>query len=218
MAEFAPIPSARVNTATAVKLGFLSNWRKAKRRSRRRVCMTYWSVAWHSIFSQKDNKTLQTVSLSLKGRGEFFPRLQGVAFEGVEDHVGPEEIVARLVKFRVEPPAMLALPRPGQLFSKGRRRIGLVHLVPVRGPVRHVNRQDELGIGHHHRLSRGDGEHIVGSLAIQPDDACWYRDATNLLVIGRDKRLGVGAGIRNSRPKPGRDIKELGDSLSISSG
>src|SRR2546428_12709084 len=30
----------------------------------------YQSVAWHSIFSQKDNKTLQTASSFLKGRGE----------------------------------------------------------------------------------------------------------------------------------------------------
>src|SRR5438128_4323863 len=31
---------------------------------------TYWSVAWHSIFSQKDKRTLQTASSFLKGRGE----------------------------------------------------------------------------------------------------------------------------------------------------
>src|SRR5438445_12992671 len=33
MAVFAPIPSARVSTATAVKPGFLSNWRKANFKS-----------------------------------------------------------------------------------------------------------------------------------------------------------------------------------------
>src|SRR6266446_10581358 len=33
MAVFAPMPNARVSTATAVKPGFFSNWRKAKRRS-----------------------------------------------------------------------------------------------------------------------------------------------------------------------------------------
>ena len=33
IAVFAPIPSARVSTATAVKPGFFSSWRKAKRRS-----------------------------------------------------------------------------------------------------------------------------------------------------------------------------------------
>ena len=32
-AVFAPMPSASVSMATAVKPGFLSNWRKAKRRS-----------------------------------------------------------------------------------------------------------------------------------------------------------------------------------------
>src|SRR5437879_6315462 len=30
----------------------------------------YQSVAWHSIFSQKDNNTLQTASSFLNGRGE----------------------------------------------------------------------------------------------------------------------------------------------------
>src|SRR6266540_6758381 len=33
MAVFAPMPSARVNTATAVKPGFFSSWRKANFRS-----------------------------------------------------------------------------------------------------------------------------------------------------------------------------------------
>src|SRR6266436_490000 len=33
IAAFAPIPSASVSTATAVKPGFLNNWRQAKRRS-----------------------------------------------------------------------------------------------------------------------------------------------------------------------------------------
>src|SRR5438445_9928075 len=33
MAVFAPIPSASVSTATAVKPGFFSNWRKANLRS-----------------------------------------------------------------------------------------------------------------------------------------------------------------------------------------
>src|SRR5436305_4406644 len=33
MAVFAPMPSASVSTATAVKPGFFSNWRRAKRRS-----------------------------------------------------------------------------------------------------------------------------------------------------------------------------------------
>src|SRR5213596_2534969 len=33
MAVFAPMPRASVSTATAVKPGFLSNWRQAKRRS-----------------------------------------------------------------------------------------------------------------------------------------------------------------------------------------
>ena len=33
MAVFAPMPSARVSTATAVKPGFFSNWRKANLRS-----------------------------------------------------------------------------------------------------------------------------------------------------------------------------------------
>src|SRR5262245_33245041 len=33
MAVFAPIPSASVSTATAAKLGFLANWRKANFKS-----------------------------------------------------------------------------------------------------------------------------------------------------------------------------------------
>src|SRR5881392_913164 len=33
IAVFAPMPSASVSTATAVKPGFFSNWRRAKRRS-----------------------------------------------------------------------------------------------------------------------------------------------------------------------------------------
>ncbi len=33
MAVFAPIPSARVSTATAVKPGAFNSWRRAKRRS-----------------------------------------------------------------------------------------------------------------------------------------------------------------------------------------
>src|SRR2546425_2284199 len=40
MAVFAPMPSASVSTATAVKPGCFSNWRKAKRRS----FMVCWSV------------------------------------------------------------------------------------------------------------------------------------------------------------------------------
>src|SRR5258707_12143743 len=40
MAVFAPMPSASVSTATAVKPGFFSNWRKAKRRSFILICPT----------------------------------------------------------------------------------------------------------------------------------------------------------------------------------
>ena len=38
IAVFAPMPSASVSTATAVKQGFFSNWRKAKRRSAMVCC------------------------------------------------------------------------------------------------------------------------------------------------------------------------------------
>src|SRR5439155_16056234 len=38
-ARFAPMPSASVNTATAVKPGFFSSWQKAKRRSCNNMCM-----------------------------------------------------------------------------------------------------------------------------------------------------------------------------------
>src|SRR5437762_13495579 len=42
MAVFAPMPRARVSTATAVKPGFFSNWRKANLRSFMVRCQ--WSV------------------------------------------------------------------------------------------------------------------------------------------------------------------------------
>src|SRR6266545_6753241 len=44
MAVFAPIPSASVSTATAVKPGFLSNWRKANLRS-------FIAQCFHRIYS-----------------------------------------------------------------------------------------------------------------------------------------------------------------------
>src|SRR5438552_13519865 len=44
MAVFAPMPSARVSTATAVKPGFFSNWRKANFKSFMVVVSTQSSV------------------------------------------------------------------------------------------------------------------------------------------------------------------------------
>src|ERR1044071_1032545 len=43
MAEFAPIPSASVSTATVVKPGFFSSWRRANSRSL--IVSGQWSVA-----------------------------------------------------------------------------------------------------------------------------------------------------------------------------
>src|SRR5213594_629220 len=50
MAVFAPMPSASVSTATAVKPGFFSSWRKAKRRS-------FMAQGGHGLGEQERSKT-----------------------------------------------------------------------------------------------------------------------------------------------------------------
>src|SRR5439155_15067878 len=122
------------------------------------LCLLF-SADGNLYFVRRKGVAIQAAIVALQGVGEFVPSFQSVAFERVEDDVGPEETLARLVETVVEPTVMLALPWPRQILREA-RRVSLVDLVPVGRPVRHVNRHCENGVGDRSEFQGSNREQV----------------------------------------------------------
>src|SRR5437667_10199704 len=93
------------------------------------LCLLF-SADGNLYFVRRKGVAIQADIVALQGVGKFVPRFQSVAFERVEDDVGPEETLVRIVESVVETAIVLALPWPRQIFREA-RRVSLVDLMPV---------------------------------------------------------------------------------------